>query len=106
VELLEKYYSLPTIIWMVKRFFGCRTHRLGRRGIFFKNHLINVKKAHEPGDIIWENLPFSIFETCLRRIKGFLVTLIMIFVSTFIITSLTNLENYIEVRKRYLFYVF
>ena len=101
VNLLEKHYSMSTTIWLIKRIFGCRTHRLGRRGIFFKDHLINVKKAPEPGDIIWENLPYSTFETLVRRINGFLITILMIFTSAFIITSLTYLEHYIEVINNY-----
>jgi hypothetical protein len=96
VGLLEKQYGMHTLIWLIKRFFGCQTHRLGRRGIFFKNHLINIKKAPEPSDIIWENLSFSIFETFSRRVNGFIITLLMIFTSAFLITLLTYLEHFIE----------
>ena len=103
---MVKNYYMPPSIWLLKKMFGCSTRRFGRKGIFFKNHLLNLKKAPEPGDIIWENRPCSIFETLVCRINGFLITMLMISTSAFAITSLTYLEHYIQVIYIVLYGVF
>jgi hypothetical protein len=85
-------------VWLMKRaIFHIFNRKIWRTGIFFKNSLINVKRAPEPSDVLWENLAFSNKEIVRRRTRGYALTFVMLCFSFLIIVTCTYLEGLFEV---------
>ena len=87
LKILQAYEPVHPLLQCIKSVFGLNAKE--KELIEFNKQKMDVKKAVEPDQIVWENLKFSYQEQTFRSRIVFFLSIFTIF-SVIIITSITD----------------
>jgi hypothetical protein len=87
--LIFKIY-LP---FMFTNYICCCLYKAKKRKKYRLFSQLNVEKAPEPSDLKWENLRYSYMNKFFRSVIVYLVSIVLIVISLFIIVGLTQVQN-------------
>ena len=107
----EKYYNIFPhyfiervfhFIKNIKYYLHCCTDE-EKRSNFKKKKQINVFYAHEPEDVIWQNLGCSLSERNIRRLLIYFISFILLSILFFIVYFLTSIQDSLNENKNWKF---
>ncbi|CAD8213980.1 unnamed protein product [Paramecium octaurelia] len=92
LETIVEYTKLTTwelVLTSILNVFG----KTLNKGFYFKDKLIQITRAPEPDDVFWENCGYSLKYKIKQRTLSWLITLVLLVSSFFILFGLDYVQN-------------
>ena len=94
---IEQAYSF---IKNIKNYLNCFMDKEKKEKYKMKK-TINVFYAHEPEDVIWENMEYSLKQRIIRGLLIYFISLLLLLILFFIVFRLTSIQNNINKKEEW-----